>query len=328
MAIAMTENDKGISTIPHSFFNTDRAEHAEIDTGFARSLIDFEVKTEPVCRPNGQVVPDVYSLVRTDTDTVLPIGKTVGKEFTPVQHVKMFDFLVDEILPRTNGEMKLETVSTMYGGAASLVTTQVGGEFHLPNDQSGIFNRICFSNPMGKGSLLIGWTSVRIVCQNTLAKARREMCHSDFAFKIQHSTNSNYYVETALESIKAQVVEAMELRKAMTFLAEKEVSGDTVKNVLDAVYPLVGKQEGRGLTMAKNAREEVLRQFESGETAQTMDKKTGWSLFNSFTYPIIHAKTNSRLDGAEIEYSSMMGNRADRIADIFGKTMEAVRLAA
>ena len=66
-----------------------------------------------------------------------------------------------------------------------------------------------------------------------------------------------------------------------------------------------------------NLRTEVMRQFESGETAQTMDGKTGWSLVNSFTYPIFNPqKIGVKSDAADVDYQGMVGDRSDKVTRI------------
>lgn len=339
MAIAMTSTDKGISTAS-TYFTHDGNLSEKIDFGEARSLLDFEVITEPIFRPNGVVVskdgshtyevhgeqvPDIYNLVRTDTHDILPIGKSVGREFTPVNHTEMFDFLRDKILPEMP-QLVLETVATMYGGASSLITADFGDDFHLPNDQSGHRTRIIFSNPMGRGSLVLGFTNIRVVCQNTLRAARREVSQSADGFKVQHSTNVQGLVEKALDSIHKQIVDAKSLREMQTVLATTQVNSEQVKNILDAVYPLTKYDKGStGFTRAENVRAEVMRQFEGGETAQTMNGKTAWSLFNSFTYPIFNPKKlSARVDKAELAYSGLIGTRADKVSGIFSKVWDEV----
>lgn len=341
MAIAFMTNDKGIST-ESRFFTHDGQLRDHIDFDEARSILNFNVITEEVYRPNGVIVAGegdnahtyvakgekvegVYNLVRTDTNELLPLGKTVGREFTPVNHYEMFDFLRDKILPQMN-ELKLETVATMYGGAASLIEANFGDAFHLPNDESDHRTRIVFSNPMGKGSLVMGFTNIRVVCQNTLSAARKQVSKASDGFKIQHCTNANYIVQKALNSIYAQIESAKELRSLQTVLANKEVTAEQVQNVLDAVYPISNIEKGtKGFTRTENTRNEVIRQFESGETAQTMTKKTAWSLFNSFTYPIFNAtKLHSHTDRAEIAYSGLVGTRADKVNNIFNKVYNEV----
>lgn len=326
MAIAMTSQDKGISTAS-AYFTHDSRTVEKIDIGEARSILDFEVKTENICRPNGEIVEGIYNLIRTDTNTILPIGKSVGREFTPVNHTVLFDFLKDSILPNMP-ELSLETVATMFGGASSLIQANFGDSFMLPNDESEHRTRIIFSNPMGRGSLILGFTNIRVVCQNTLRAARKQVRCSADGFKIQHSTNVGANVQFALDSIYEKIEEAKELRSMQKVLAEKEVTDAQVKNILDAVYPLSKFEKGSvGHTRALNNRAEVMNQFEGGETAQTMTKKTAWSLFNSFTFPLFNAdkvgkKLHAGTDAADVALSGLIGARADKVSDIFSKVWD------
>ena len=255
MAIALRHNDRGISTTSTAFTH-DKAVRDSIDFDEARAILDFDVVREPVCRPCGEIrtpdgkhvyeakgeaIADLYNLVRTDTYDVVPVGRSVGREFTPVQHWELFDFLRDRILPEMP-ELSLETVATMYGGASSLITGDFGEGFRLPHDQSDHRTRIIFSNPMGRGSLILGFTSIRVICQNTLRAARREVRCSEDGFKIQHSTNAQYLVKCALESIHKQVEAAKELRERQTVLASTEVTADQVRAVLDPDHAVLRGQ--------------------------------------------------------------------------------------
>ena len=75
---------------------------------------------------------------------------------------------------------------------------------------------------------------------------------------------------------------------------------------------------------------EVMKQFEEGETAQTIEGDTAWKLFNAFTYPIFNpTSTKMTVDAAEVAYTGAVGNRAQKVSKIFNVVYnETMRMAA
>ena len=85
-----------------------------------------------------------------------------------------------------------------------------------------------------------------------------------------------------------------------------------------------------GFTKTENRRAEVMAQFESGETAQTIQGDTAWKLFNAFTYPIYNPSTTRKtVDAAEVAYTGAVGARAQKVTKIFNTIVEeTMRYAA
>ena len=101
----------------------------------------------------------------------------------------------------------------------------------------------------------------------------------------------------------------------MLTLASLGVGRAALEKCLDLIYPFGKLEEGSaGYTRMLKLREEVVRQFETGETAQTMEGKTGWTLLNSFTYPVFNPeKLSEKTDLANIQYDSTMWSKAAKV---------------
>jgi len=119
----------------------------------------------------------------------------------------------------------------------------------------------------------------------------------------------------AVKEIGVQVAAAKEIKLRSERLASLGVGKAALEKCLDLIYPFGKLEEGSaGHTRMLKLREEVINQFESGATAQTMEGKTGWTLFNSFTYPVFNPeRLNEKTDLANIQYDSMMWSKAEKV---------------
>ena len=311
---AMQINDRCYSTLNggHNPFNFDGEERTELSVEMARSAVDFEIEKKPCYDGDGRLINGLFHLTKSDDNSIVP-SAGVGLKFKPIQHRDVFDKVMEEIVPQFP-DMTLETAGTLYGGGIGLFTFRVGDLFHVKGDKSPNEMRLFISNPCtGSGSLVMGFTTVRLFCQNQIAAARRGAAKD--GYRIQHSKNGEMYMGDAVKEIGIQVAAAKEIKLRSERLASLGVGKAALDKCLDLIYPFGKLEEGSaGYTRMLKLREEVVNQFESGATAQTMDGKTGWTLFNSFTYPVFNPeRLNEKTDLANIQYDSMMWSKAEKV---------------
>lgn len=325
--IAKTENDVCFSTVSQTF-NFDRVERSEISIEEAMSAFDYTIESRPCYDAAGREIPNLRHLA-CDDDVIIPCHG-VAEGFTPIQHKEVFEYIVNDIMTKVP-QLKLETIGTIRGRSVGIINAKWGDTFAIKGDQSPQELRLHIFNPTnGTGAMVMGFTNVRIFCENTLRSANKQAKQD--GFRIHHTKNSQIELIGAVETIQQQAVAALEMKKRCEFLAEIGVDGETVRKALDMVYPMHRLEEGTfGHSRMKNLREEVIRQFEEGETAQTMsNKRSGWALFNSFTYPIFNPDSkklekSKTKDRAEIAYKGMNGSIGERVSEIFEKVAIAVR---
>lgn len=326
--IAMTATDKcfainGLAKV----FNTDGVNRTTLDPMEVRTAFDFTIGKRPSYDFDGRPIPGHYHLVREDNNEFIP-SAGIGKKFEPVQHMDVFDYITNKIMPSVP-EMSLETVGTIHGGGTGIIMAKIGDEYHVGGDDSPNSMRLMFSNPCnGYGSLIIGFTNVRLWCQNQIPVAIRQ-AKAD-GFSIRHTKNANLYVGDALKVIYASIEKAREIRRKSEGFAKVRINSDFIKRVMDSIYPFNEEGSEAGHTRTENVREEVMAQFESGETAQTIEGDTAWKLFNAFTYPIYNpTSTKKTVDAAEVAYTGAVGNRATKVSRIFNVIYnETMRIAA
>lgn len=316
--IAMTQNDKSFAIKGvNGTFNSDGVERDFLDPVEVRSALDFNIIKKPSYDVDGRPIPGHFHLVRDDNKAIIP-SAGIGSKFNPVQHKDVFDYIVQEIMPRVP-EMKLEVVGTLHGCGTGFITANIGDAFHIPGDDSPNNVRLLFSNPCnGYGSLLIGFTNVRLWCQNQIPVAIRQAKKD--GFRIRHTKNANLYVGDVLEAIYGSIRKAQEIQQKSIGFSKVNVNGAFIRKIMDTIYPFRNDVEEDSLSHrnTQSKRDEVLHQFEAGETAQTIHGDNAWKLFNAFTYPIYNPViTKKTVDAAEVAYTGAVGTRAGKVLKIF-----------
>lgn len=330
---AIQANDKCLSTnvTGNHRFNTDGVTRDHITIEEGANCFNFEIHKKENFAYNpvtGEVrkIPGQYHLERSTDGAFIP-SASIGEQFVPVQHKAIYEYVTKEIMAKVP-QMKLEMVGTLHNCGTGVITATWGDTFGITNDDSPHVLRFIYANPCnGTGKLTMGFTNVRIVCQNTLMAAIKQAKGDGWAVK--HTRTAEIKCDKILQEISTAAQAAIEMKRRSEVLANIGANTAMLNQALDAVYPTYGlDQDSPVFKHLQDKRERVLIQFESGETAQTMKGKTAWSLFNSFTYPIFNeARITKNTDEAQVAYKGMLGDVAYSVRDIFGKVEQIAKAA-
>ncbi len=319
---AILANDKCLSCIEHQHahaFNTDGKKRDHIDIDEAYSCFNFTLEKHRSCTEDGRPLAKQWHLRRSDDDSIVPT-RGLGDEFKPVQHLQVFDYIVNDIMPQVP-EMKLETVGTLHGGGTGIITAKFGDDFHITGDKSPHESRLFFFNPNGRSSLLMGFTNVRLWCQNQLSAAIKSVktaARCGNGFKIQHTTNADVKCDAAIKLIYDHFGAVRHLMKREERLAQVEATEANLNNLLNKFFPLSKFEEGTiGYTRMDNQRQAVIQQWVDGETAQSFEGNSAAKLLNCFTYPVYNpASIGKGTDIAQLTFAGTVGSRADKVGEI------------
>ena len=322
--IAKTANDGGYTTVKPNMLRF--AERDVIDVAEARSAFDFDIMKCESYNSRGEKLDGCFHLERSDTGAHIPTWG-IGEKFTPVQHRDVYDMICRDIMPNVP-DMRLETVGTLYGSGTGFVSARIGGDFGFPGDRSPSNMRMVFINPCGRGSILLGFTTVRVFCQNCLRAATRDIGNREH-YSVRHTKSAYIDVKCAISALSAQMLQAQAIRQRSARLAGIGVTPLLLDKALDRVYPMDERRmSAPSLAHNRAAREEVAFQFEAGHTAQTFTEDNGWKMLNAFTYPLFNpAKLKKGTDIADIQFKGQFGGRAERVTAIFN-AVEEVLVAA
>lgn len=166
--------------------------------------LDFEVIKAPLftrgramaIHDNGEIleqdntlIPSHYATLRTDTHQVLGV---VGKDYQLVQNVEAFQFF-DAIVGGDG--IFYETAGALGKGERVFITAKLPDYIRVGNGDDVTKKYIFLTTSHdGSGSITAAFTPVRVVCQNTLNAALRNMSN---VIRIRHTAGAKQRLEQA-----------------------------------------------------------------------------------------------------------------------------------
>ncbi len=193
-------------TKQHSFFSVkEKAWHGlgKVVTGYPNSEdalvyagLDFRVerrtmftsKRTPIPATERLIVPDCFATVRLDTEQVLGV---VGNQYEVVQNRDAFAFF-DSIV---KGEGILyETAGALGKGERIFITAKLPS--YIKVGREDLIEQYLFLTTThdGSGAITAAFTPIRIVCNNTLNAALKNMSN---CIRIRHTNNAKQRLEEA-----------------------------------------------------------------------------------------------------------------------------------
>ncbi len=163
-------------------FTVEKRELFTYDNENQKANDDLDIKIPEI------KVPDFYATLRTDTEQVLGV---VGKDYEVVQNVDAFSFF-DAIVGGDG--IQYETAGALGKGERIFITAKLPEYIKVGNDD--LIEQYLFltTSHDGSGSIMAAFTSIRIVCNNTLNAALRRCSN---AIKIRHTANAKDRLEEA-----------------------------------------------------------------------------------------------------------------------------------
>jgi len=134
-------------------------------------------------------VPNYFATVRADTEQVLGV---VGNDYEIVQNRDAFKFF-DAVVGGGDGIM-YETAGALGNGERIFITAKLPGYIRVGSDD--LIEKYLFltTSHDGFGSITVAFTPIRIVCNNTLNAALRNMSN---CYKIRHTESAKERLEEA-----------------------------------------------------------------------------------------------------------------------------------
>jgi hypothetical protein len=210
------------------------------------AALDWTVEVRPIF-VDGQdgAVPEVpthKAIVRTDTKALLGV---VGKRYQPVQNFQTFEWLDEVIGP---GKAVYETAGSLHGGKVVWALVKLPGELRIASTDDVVKPFILVVNSHD-GSIAFRAlnTSIRVVCQNTLAISKHR------EFEVQ-----------------------------MNRLAQVRLTKRTFNSYLDRVLgPVPKPTEDDPEPEASAARQQVVANFDHELQRLKGIEHTAWAAFNA-----------------------------------------------
>lgn len=278
--------------------------------------LDWEVELRPargakeINRKGEYSRYEVVRMPRLNTKESEVLFGVVSRRYQPLQNVEAFGFF-DPIV----GENKayFETAGALGEGERIWVMAKMPGSMMIVTGDE-CFKYLLLSNThSGNGSVIVKFTSVRVVCQNTLMLA---MDDGQKAYHVRHSKQMPFKLDELSQFIVITQKVFLGAEESFKQLAKIQMTGDRLEHYFEAVFPRSEIQKKKG---EKPQRWEFLRQaFDTQKDLQLPGVRgTLWGAYNAVTWfedykqPLQEEQPDQRLErtwfggGADIKLKAL-----------------------
>jgi phage/plasmid-like protein (TIGR03299 family) len=289
---------------------------ATIEKWINAARLEWQILRTPVCyhfNDTMMEVPDRHVLMRSDTGVALSV---VSDSYCIVQPKEVIEFYRELV---AGSAFSLETAGALdegrkiWGLARSKFSRKI-----LDKDQVDAFLLLASSCDKSLATT-VAFTSVRVVCQNTLGFAMEDVQGKPpkKCFKIAHNQRFNWdeakntlgLIESAWNAFMNNVEK----------LAEKNVTQNEADKFFESLF-LSGKKENEILSNKAIVEIQNMKSaFANGRGQQlSTAKDTTWGLVNAVSFYVDHLKKNKsqseRLDSAWFGSGALLKDKAWDIA--------------
>ena len=272
----------------------------DIETWVQAARLDWEIEMIPVSYQMGgrnHVMGDRFVLARSDTQAALSV---VSRDYQVVQPKEVLEFYRDLVEER---HYQLETAGALDGGRkvwALARTGLVAGVAGNAADQLGAYVLLATSCDKTLATT-ITFTSVRVVCQNTLSFAVHDMKReSRRSIKVNHSRR--FDADQIKKDLGLMDASWEKFKLQLTPMAGKAMSDSAAEEFFQSLFQ--SEKEMKEGTISDQKRKEVMQLMSFYRHAPGQDlptaKNTLWGAVSAVTYYVDHIRTASgdRLDSA------------------------------
>ena len=227
-------------------------------------------------------IPNYKALSRSDNGKALSIMK---ESYHPLQNEDAFKFFNPFV---DSGLASFETAGSLKEGKVIWILATLN---KAPIDVGGgdyVKKNLLLSNSHdGSLAVRVGFTPVRVVCNNTLTAAHGNS--KSQLIRLKHSSRmmqSLDGVQSIVNAMDAKFEATAEQYKA---LAKKDISKNDLERFVDVIFETRINGTEREQSRAKKMRESITRLFENGAGQHLKSAKgTWWGAYNAVTEYLTH----------------------------------------
>jgi len=200
--------------------------------------LDYEVAKTPILieTPERAIFPNRFATYRTDTNKPLGI---VGKRYEIVQNRDAFGFF-DAIVD--SGEAIYETAGVLGNGERVFIVAKLPQDFRIGGEAIDSYILLTTSHD-GTAPVIAGLTNVRVVCNNTLQAALRNLSNR---VTINHVGNAKEKLSEAHRVMGIASKYTAEVTEVFNRMADRLMTEDEYKKYFfEVLKPEYSVEEGR-----------------------------------------------------------------------------------
>lgn len=241
MASGIEQNDTGIAVGQDTWHGKFQvlSEAPTLQEGIKLAGLDWPVYTGNILDSNGNMIEGSKQTYRMLGDERIHLG-IVGDNYRPLQNDQAFSFFDPFV---ANGMVKINTAGSLFNGKRIFVNCEIQNDnlSILPGDE--IKSYVLLSNSHdGTLAVRVGFTPIRVVCNNTLTMAH----HSEASklIKVKHRKNMIITLESLRETmdlVNQQFIATAEQYRHLTTLPCNQ---EDLEKYVKQVFSLKGLEAG------------------------------------------------------------------------------------
>jgi phage/plasmid-like protein (TIGR03299 family) len=220
---------------------------------------------------------EVVRIPRPKSDEAEVLFGVVSRRYQLLQNVEAFQFF-DPIV----GEKKayFETAGALGDGERIWVMARMPGAMQIVPGDDCLKYLLLSNTHTGEGSVIAKFTSVRVVCQNTLMMAMED---GQKAYRIRHSKMMQFRLDELAQFLAVTQQVFLKAEESFSRFAKIQMSGDRLESYFDAVFPRSKSQKQKG---EKPDRWHVLTGIFQGRPDLQIPGVRGtlWGAYNAVTW--------------------------------------------
>ncbi len=269
------------------------------DEALRAAHLDWSAEPVGLMTTNGLNVPDHQAIVRNDTNKVLGI---VGNRYEIFQNTQALG--ICDVFSQEYGA-SYETAGCLREGRKVFLQLKVGGTDEIrKGDKISRYLTVLNSHD-GSSSVRIFACPIRIICQNTLNMALRNI---EYGVSVRHTESMDDRLKEAFKAFNLTQAHFVKFKEMAQFLARKQLDRIKVERFINDLMPDTGS------TRVDNQRKRVIELYEGGKGN---GQGTAWDLMNGATEYVDHFRTSDpekRLESAMLGSGGQLKQRAFELA--------------
>jgi phage/plasmid-like protein (TIGR03299 family) len=232
-------------------------------------------------------IPNQFAVLRSDT--LEPLG-VVGHRYTPLQNREAFQ-LLEAIMGE--GNLDYETAGSLMGGRKVWILAKFPEDM-FPTDFIQMERYILLATSHdGSSSIRIRFTSVNVVCNNTLTAALGESDRAEFAVRHTHSATKENIVENAQNVLGVASAAFAQLASDAVRLVNVKLTDEDASAFFRVLVAPGAEEEEDISTRSKNIMEFLEWAYRNSPgNKDTRVAGTAWAALQAVTYYTTHAITS------------------------------------
>lgn len=278
-----------------------------VEEGIKLAQLDWTVKLKPLrfedtgadhsdAETYYKPLPGYFATVR-DNDK-RPLG-VVGSKYVPLQNIDAFKWFQPFL---DSGAVTLEAAGSLHEGAKVWVLARVAEKFGGAAevvDGDRLDNFILLANGHdGQTSVRTGFTTVRVVCQNTLSAALNGSKATNKLLKIRHTSAAPVALSLVRDIIDLSRREFQANVDVYRILAATGCDERILKRYVREVYEPGTREDDEAIPRIV---EQVCEYFRGGRGNQ-FGKDTLWNAYNAITEHISHGTGKDRANRLDSQW--------------------------